>query len=124
LQFLESFICNVPGLFIIEVLNMLNEALRLIRVFHNMNQKELSEKLEISRSYLSEIESGKKNINIDLLKKYSIIFDIPSSSLLLFSENLENNKLNEKTRVYVAKKVVNIMNWISESGVKYRVENN
>ena len=124
MQFLESFICNVPGLFIIEVLNMLNEALRLIRVFHNMNQKELSIKLEISRSYLSEIESGKKNINIDLLNKYSRVFDIPSSSLLLFSENLENNKLSEKTRVYVAKKVVNIMNWISESGVKYRVENN
>jgi len=103
---------------------MLNEALRLIRVFHNMNQKELSIKLEISRSYLSEIESGKKNINIDLLNKYSTVFDIPSSSLLLFSENLENNKLSEKTRVYVAKKVVNIMNWISESGVKYRVENN
>lgn len=102
---------------------MLNEALRLIRVFHNMNQKELSEKLEISRSYLSEIESGKKNINVDLLNKYSTVFDIPSSSLLLFSENLENNKFSEKTRIYVAKKVINIMNWVSESGVKYRVEN-
>lgn len=98
---------------------MLNEALRLIRVFHNMNQKELSEKLTISRSYLSEIESGRKNISIELINKYSTVFDIPSSSLLLFSENLENNKFSEKTRVYMAKKVVNIMNWVSESGVSY-----
>lgn len=101
---------------------MLHEALRLVRIFHNMKQNELSEKLSISRSYLSELESGKKNISIEILNKYSSIFDIPSSSLLLFSENLDENKLSDRTRIYVAKKVINIMNWISESGVKYSVE--
>lgn len=95
---------------------MLNEALRLVREFHNINQSQLAEKLGISRSYLSEIESGKKAASIDLLEEYSDIFDIPPSSLLLFSENLEKNTFSEKARVMVANKIIKIMNWLSDTG--------
>ena len=95
---------------------MLHEALRLIRVFHDINQSQLAERLKISRSYLSEIESGKKAPSIELLDKYSSIFEIPPSSLLLFSENLEKNTLSERTRVVVANKIIKIMNWLSETG--------
>lgn len=98
---------------------MINEALKLVRLFHHMNQGELAKKLDISRSYLSEIESSKKNVSMELLNKYASIFDIPASSLLLFSENLEDNKISEKSRVFLAKKVIGILNWISDSGVKY-----
>jgi transcriptional regulator with XRE-family HTH domain len=95
---------------------MLNEALRLVRVFHDINQSKMAKKLDISRSYLSEIESGKKTTSIEILDKYSIIFDIPSSSILLFSEKLESNTFTEKTRVVVASKILKIMNWLSETG--------
>lgn len=95
---------------------MLNDALRLVRVFHGINQSQLAEKLCISRSYLSEIESGKKTASIELLEKYSDVFDTPPSSLLLFSETLESNTFTEKTRVLVAKKIIKIMDWISDTG--------
>jgi len=95
---------------------MLNEALRLVRVFHNINQSQLAERLEISRSYLSEIESGKKSPNLELLGKYSSIFDIPPSSILLFSEKLENDSFSEKARIAVAGKILKIMNWLSDTG--------
>ncbi|NRX73843.1 transcriptional regulator with XRE-family HTH domain [Clostridium beijerinckii] len=39
---------------------MINESLRLLRVFHDLKAIDLAKKLSISQSYLSEIENGKK----------------------------------------------------------------
>lgn len=94
---------------------MINNALRLVREFHNINQTTLSDMLGISRSYLSEIESGKKPPSIDLLKKYGELFDTPPSSLLLFSEKLESNTFAERTRVLMGKKIIKIMDWLVDS---------
>lgn len=93
---------------------MLNEALRLVRVFHDLNQSQLADKLDISRSYLSEIESGKKAPTIELLEKYAACFQIPASSLLFFSEHLTDDDFAEKARVSVARKIIKIMDWLSE----------
>lgn len=90
---------------------MLNKALKLIRAFYDISQSDLSEKLGISKSYLSEIESGKKQPTIDILNKYSSQFDIPLSSILFFSENLDSNKITDKFRVGIAKKIVSILEW-------------
>jgi len=65
---------------------MLNEALRLIRVFHDMKSVELAKKLNISNSYLSEIEKGKKQPPFDLINKYGAIFNIKPSAILSFYE--------------------------------------
>lgn len=94
---------------------MLNKALRLIRVFHDMSQTKLAKKLGISKSYLSEIESGKKTISVNLLDNYVKVFNIPASSLLLFSENLKSDKLSERTRVFAANKIIKILDWIALS---------
>ena len=45
---------------------MLNEALRLIRIFHDMTQKDLAARLKIVPSYLCEIEAGKKEPTMHL----------------------------------------------------------
>lgn len=99
---------------------MLNEALRLIRVFHDLSQKELAEKLGISKSYFSEIEAGKKTPTLALLNRYSEVFDIPVSSIMFFSENLNNDTRTEKLRTFVSSKVLAILNFIAErSGSSY-----
>ncbi len=92
---------------------MLNEALRLIRVFHDLNQKDLADKLGISNSYLSEIESGKKTPTLEVIEKYSEVFSMPSSSILFFSENLNNEEKPEKTKKNISNKVIKILDWIS-----------
>lgn len=91
---------------------MLNEALRLVRTYHDLTQSQLGIELGISNSYLSEIESGKKTPSLDLLTKYSHRFDIPVSSLLFFSESLDNKRKIDYLRVNVAKKVVSLLQWV------------
>lgn len=89
---------------------MIGEALKRTRQFHRMTQTALADQLDISKSYLSEIENGKKTPTIDVLEKYSEFFGVPASSFLLFSESLESGRTNFKP----AAKVLKIMNWIAE----------
>lgn len=92
---------------------MINRALKTIRQFHGLTQAELALKLDMSKSYLSEIESGKKSVGYDLLEQYSELFDVPVSSLVFFSENLENSDaIPEKFRSVVADKILKIMEWV------------
>jgi transcriptional regulator with XRE-family HTH domain len=94
---------------------MIGEALRTMRVFHDMTQKDLADKLEISKSHLSEIESGKKMPTLALLERYSQVFNIPISSILFFSENLDERNLPmEKARVMVSSKILALLSFIAE----------
>lgn len=97
---------------------MLNEALRLIRVYHDLTQTQLSYELGVSNSFLSEIESGKKIPTLELLGKYSERFDISMSSLLFFSENLEENRFTSTVRFKVGKKVLNLLEWAARTPKK------
>lgn len=97
---------------------MLNEALRLVRVYHDLSQSQLCSELAISNSYLSEIEAGKKSPSLDLLGKYSVRFDVPVSSLLFFSESLDSDRVTDRLRVGVARKVVSILKWVEHKKSK------
>jgi transcriptional regulator with XRE-family HTH domain len=92
---------------------MLSEALRLIRVFHDVKQNELARRLEISNSYLSEIENGNKVPSVEIIGKYASEFQIPPSSILFFSEQLSEPSLGhevaDKARGVVARKVLNFL---------------
>jgi transcriptional regulator with XRE-family HTH domain len=92
---------------------MQNDALRLMRVFHDMSQTNLADKLGISKSYLSEIEKGeKKKVTLDLLERYSQVFNIPVSSLMFFAEQVDQGNY-EKVRSSVAGKVLKMLDWIA-----------
>lgn len=91
---------------------MNGHSLKLIRQFHNVKQRDLANHIEISNSYLSEVESGKKDVTLDLLRKYSDFFKIPMSSLMLLDENLADESSAERFRVSFASKVNKIMEWV------------
>lgn len=91
---------------------MLGEALRLIRVFHDMKQVELANSLGISKSHLSEIENGNKNPSLELIQKYSEFFRMPLSAIMFFAEELPNAQKGESARKKVATKVLDILSFI------------
>src|SRR5437879_1833941 len=91
---------------------MLNEALRLIRVYHDMNQSKAAEKLGISNSYLSEIEKGHKKPTLELVERYASLFKIPASSIMFFAENMGTNDTFEAARTAVAGKIVSLMQFL------------
>lgn len=97
---------------------MLAEALRLIRVFHDMKQQELAEKLNVSKSYLSEIESGKKNPSMDIVERYSSVFSIPPSSIMFFAENVNadgTHSVKDKGKMVIADKIIQFLKFIESN---------
>lgn len=92
---------------------MIGEALRLIRVFHNIKQTEAASKLGISKSYLSEIESGVKEPTLQLISRYAEVFDIPASSILFFAENVESERPTKARRI-VAGKILSLLRFVEE----------
>lgn len=91
---------------------MLNEALRLIRVFHDLKQFELAEKLGVSKSYISEIEKGTKTPSLELVEKYSNFFKLPVSAIMFFAEELPSARTGEKVRSKIADKVLDILRFV------------
>lgn len=95
---------------------MLHEALRLIRVFNDLKQVELADRLGISTSHLSEIEKGKKTPSLDLINKYSEEFHMPMSAILFFSEEISKDggegEKSKEARTFFAKKALRLLQMI------------
>lgn len=91
---------------------MLSEALRLIRVYHDLKQYVLAERLGVSKSHISEIEKGIKTPSLELIGLYSKEFRIPVSSIMFFAEELPNAKKGEQVRKAVASKVIDFLRFV------------
>jgi len=90
-----------------------SRALRLIRDFLGLDQGEFARILGISRSYLSEIETGEKEVTLPILSRYAEILDVPLSSLLVLAEAVPEEQPTSKVRMKVAPKVLRILEWLA-----------
>ncbi|ENU4057240.1 TPA: transcriptional regulator, partial [Acinetobacter baumannii] len=60
----------------------------------------------------------KKKPSLDILEKYSEQFDMPLSSLLFFSEKLDEGQplsIATKFKLASAKKIIRLMEWLSDN---------
>ena len=92
---------------------MFDRALKLVRQYHRLNQVEMAKRLDVSPSYLSEIEKGRKTPSFELLENYASLIGIPVSSLVFLAEELEAESGTVKTAV--VDKVLKILEWIADS---------
>jgi transcriptional regulator with XRE-family HTH domain len=71
---------------------MIGEAIKLIRTINGKKAVDLAKELDVSASYLSLIECGKKRPSIDLIENFSKIMGIRPSQVLFFAEELNGKK--------------------------------
>lgn len=80
----------------------MGEALRLLRIFNGYKSAELAKKLELSQSYVSELENGKKQPTMEVLDKYAKVFEMKKSTLMLFAESLEGEEIKNDKKQRIA----------------------
>lgn len=69
-------------------MNQIGIAIKKIRVTSNETQERLSKKLGISRSYLCELECGRKKTSMKTLDKMAEHWNTKLSQIIYLSENL------------------------------------
>lgn len=89
---------------------MIGEVLKRMRKIYGYKASEMSTLLGISSSYLSEIENGKKQPSLDLLKKYSEILGIKLSSLILLAESFEEAEAEGKGAIMIRQMMMGLIN--------------
>ena len=100
---------------------MINDALRLVRLYWGLSQKGIADELEISQSMISEIERGAKAVSMDILEKYSAKLNIRMSQLLFFAEELDNEPIQNKGKLIVAGSVLKLLHALAPNEIKTAV---
>jgi transcriptional regulator with XRE-family HTH domain len=99
---------------------MFGQALKLLRRHQGMKQATLAGKLGVSRSYVSELESGNRTPSLDLLSRYADVFDVPVSSLVFFAEALDDKASLrgrlDRAKGVIAKKVIALLTLLDIDG--------
>lgn len=97
---------------------MIGDALRLIRKFHDLSQSELAAAIDVSNTYISELERNNREPSLSVVHKYAEFFDIPASSILFFAENLDDRSPRARANRAVSKKILALMEFLSQKSTK------
>ncbi len=73
------------------------QRIQQLRIQHQYTQKQLADKLNIDRSFLSYVESGKKGFSVDLLVQLSALLDASLEYIILGKK--QDSALTAKNRV-------------------------
>ena len=79
---------------------MIGEVVRVTRIANDFTTKDLSEKSQVSKSYINEIEKDKKTPSNDILNKLSKEFDLEFEDLLLLEE-YHNSLIGKKEKLEI-----------------------
>ena len=96
---------------------LLNDALRLLRLYLGLSQKQLAAELQLSQSMISEIESGTKSVSMEILERYSVRFNVRMSQLLFFAEELKGEPVKSRGKLIIANRVLSLLDALAPSEI-------
>ena len=66
-----------------------------LRKGKNYTQRQTAEKLDISESYYNQIENGErqKRMDISLISRLSVVFDVPITTIINYENQLHKEEL-------------------------------
>ena len=73
----------------------LGKNIRYYRYKNEYSQQTLAELLDISVTYMSDIECGKSNVSLDLIEKIAHLFELPYAKLFEQNEETLPKKINQ-----------------------------
>ena len=97
---------------------MINDALRLLRLYCGLSQTQLAAELGVSQSMMSYVEASRKRVSMDLLEKYSDSLDVRMSQLLFFAEEIEDQDIKSRGRLIIADKVLKLLEKLKPSEIR------
>lgn len=89
----------------------IGKSIKLIRIQKDLKQIELAEKANISVSYLSLLEQGKRDPNLSTLRNIANALNIPLSIIVFLASDNNNEipEINQEIREklsYIAQKLI------------------
>ena len=88
---------------------LINEALRLLRLYAGLSQKQMAEELGISQSMISDLERGTKSATLEVLERYSDATNVRMSQLLFFAEEIAGEPPQKRGRPFIAGRVLALL---------------
>jgi transcriptional regulator with XRE-family HTH domain len=79
----------------------IGESIKLVRAIADLTQEQMAKRLDITGSYLSQVENQKAKPSLSLLEKIQKEFDVPPSFLLWnahFQSQQKDPELSERYR--------------------------
>ena len=79
------------------LLESIGKQVKIERQKLNLSQEEFAHRVGLHRTFIGDIENGKRNISISTLEKIMLVTDISISEFFsLVEENMRRNEKNEK----------------------------
>lgn len=89
---------------------MIERALKLAREYSGISPSDMAKRLDVSRSFIADLESGKKRVHVEVLQKYANVLKLPASAFLDFADALSGEADPERQKR--AEKLVHVLNWV------------
>ncbi|PGB04329.1 helix-turn-helix domain-containing protein [Bacillus toyonensis] len=96
------------------MLPILSIRIKELRKERKWSQRELGEKVDVSESFVSKVESGKKQPSREVTAKFSEVFNVTTDYLLGRSEDPELNEAEDKVVSEEGKNIMSLIESLPE----------